>query len=105
MRSFAAHPGYASTELQSHTETLLDKVMEVGNRFLAQDAVGGARPTLYAATMPDLPSGAYYGPDGLGRDARATPSRSRPRGPRTTPGWRPKLWDQASELTGVTFSF
>ncbi|SLH13605.1 dehydrogenase of uncharacterised specificity, short-chain alcohol dehydrogenase like protein [Mycobacteroides abscessus subsp. abscessus] len=34
----AAHPGYAATELQSHTETFLDSVMNVGNRILAQTA-------------------------------------------------------------------
>jgi NAD(P)-dependent dehydrogenase (short-subunit alcohol dehydrogenase family) len=103
VRSYAAHPGYSSTELQSHTETLLDKVMDVGNRILAQDAVGGARPTLYAATMPELPNGSYYGPDGIA-EMRGHPKRvSSSRASRDTE-LAAKLWDQASELTGVAFS-
>lgn len=64
VRSLAAHPGYASTNLQSHTESFQDHVMALGNRLLAQSAEMGALPTLYAATM-DLPSGTYVGPDGL----------------------------------------
>jgi NAD(P)-dependent dehydrogenase (short-subunit alcohol dehydrogenase family) len=103
VRSYAAHPGYASTHLQSHTETVLDHVMGVANRLVAQSAEAGALPALYAATVPGLPNGTYYGPGGPGevwgpprrvgtsraaRDARAGA----------------RLWDQASELTGVTFS-
>ena len=48
--SVAAHPGYAATELMSHTETVQDAVMWLGNRMLAQDAHQGALPTLFAAT-------------------------------------------------------
>lgn len=103
VRSYAAHPGYSSTELQSHTESFMDRFMGIGNRVLAQSAAAGARPALYAATMPDLPNGAYYGPDGPGE------MRGHPHRVKSTPASRnrevaAKLWDQASELTGVVVS-
>ena len=52
----AAHPGYAATNLQSHSGSrLMDFAMgTLGNRLLAQGAVGGALPTLYKAAQ-DLP--------------------------------------------------
>ena len=51
--SVAAHPGWAATELQSHTESIQDRVMGLANRLIAQSAAMGALPTLYAATVPD----------------------------------------------------
>src|SRR6202021_3102777 len=49
--SLAAHPGYAATNLQSHSGSrLMDFAMgTLGNRLLAQDAKSGALPTLYAS--------------------------------------------------------
>jgi NAD(P)-dependent dehydrogenase (short-subunit alcohol dehydrogenase family) len=102
VRSVAAHPGYASTELQSHTESLQDRVMAVGNRLLAQSAASGALPSLYAATMPDAEGGAFYGPNGIG-EFRGLPRRvgsSRASMDTIVAG---KLWELATELTGVAF--
>src|SRR6201995_5836238 len=46
----AAHPGYAATNLQSHSDNrLMGALMWVGNRVIAQDDNGGSLPTLYAA--------------------------------------------------------
>jgi NAD(P)-dependent dehydrogenase (short-subunit alcohol dehydrogenase family) len=100
LRSVAAHPGYAATELQSHTESVQDRVMVLGNRLIAQNADFGALPTLYAATMPDVSGGDYYGPDGLG-ELRGHPTRvgsSRASRDETVAA---KLWELATELTGV----
>src|SRR5665213_1763726 len=45
----AAHPGYASTNLQFHSERrALDLINRIGNRVIAQGSDGGALPTLYA---------------------------------------------------------
>lgn len=99
----AAHPGYAATNLQSHTETLLDKVMAVGNKLGAQSAEMGALPELFAATAPVEP-GAYYGPTRLG-GMRGHPGRSgcseRARDQLTARS----LWDLSERLTGVKFDF
>src|SRR6266568_4288121 len=62
--ALAAHPGYAATNLQSHTESIQDRLMSTTNRLLAQSAQMGALPTLYAATVAGLPGGSYIGPDG-----------------------------------------
>ncbi|MFE1594389.1 oxidoreductase [Nocardia sp. NPDC058705] len=62
--SVAAHPGYAATELMSHTESVQDAIMWLGNRAFAQNAAQGALPTLFAATADVVP-GAFYGPDGF----------------------------------------
>ncbi|GAB2474838.1 SDR family NAD(P)-dependent oxidoreductase [Jatrophihabitans fulvus] len=102
LRSVAAHPGYAATELQSHTETFQDAVMGLANRVIAQDADHGAIPTLYAATSPDAANGGYYGPSGPGeiRGAHPRPAATS-RAARDEQVAR-RLWDRASELTGVT---
>ncbi|GAA1758154.1 oxidoreductase [Nostocoides vanveenii] len=68
IRSMAAHPGYSATNLQSKGGSLQSTLMGLANRlpFVAQPAAMGALPTLYAATVPDLPGGSYIGPDGIG---------------------------------------
>jgi NAD(P)-dependent dehydrogenase (short-subunit alcohol dehydrogenase family) len=100
--SVAAHPGYAATELQSHTESILDRVMAFGNRILAQSATMGALPTLYAATMPDVKGGEFYGPDGIG-EMRGHPHKSGSTRASNDAAVAAKLWRKAEELTGVTF--
>ena len=101
VRSVAAHPGYAATELQSHTDTIQDAVMGLGNKILAQSAVDGALPTLYAATMPDVRTGEFYGPDGIG-EIRGFPCRvDSSRASKDTLAAE-RLWAAASELTGVS---
>ena len=69
--SVAAHPGYASTHLQSAGPDMagnkaMSSVMEFANRTIAESAAQGALPTLYVATMPDVHGGEYYGPNGPG---------------------------------------
>ena len=62
VKSLAAHPGYAATNLQTAAPPLLDAlVMRVTNVLVAQNADMGALPTLYAATEPGLPGGSYIG--------------------------------------------
>ncbi|HEY8300528.1 MAG TPA: oxidoreductase [Jatrophihabitans sp.] len=100
--SVAAHPGYAATELQSHTESLQDALMAVGNRLFAQSAAAGALPTLYAATMPDVVGGAFYGPDGPG-EARGHPRRVGCSSRARDVAMAAELWRKAEQLTGVPF--
>jgi NAD(P)-dependent dehydrogenase (short-subunit alcohol dehydrogenase family) len=97
----AAHPGYASTKLQSKTESFMDRVMVVGNFLLAQSAEAGAWPTLYAATE-DIPSGSYAGPNGLmqqGGKATLVGSTKASRDEAVAA----RLWDVSEELTGVKY--
>jgi NAD(P)-dependent dehydrogenase (short-subunit alcohol dehydrogenase family) len=100
--STAAHPGYAATNLQSHSGSRAwDFAMAgLGNRFFAQDAAGGALPTLYAATAA-IPGNSFAGPAGrfgmggaklVGRSARARDAAAARR-----------LWTLSEQLTGVSF--
>ncbi|WP_040794383.1 oxidoreductase [Nocardia higoensis] len=100
--SVAAHPGYASTGLQSHTETFMDSIMAVGNRLLAQSAENGALPELFAATMPVEP-GAFYGPDKFG-GLRGHPVRVGSTEASRDETVARELFALSERLTGVTYS-
>jgi NAD(P)-dependent dehydrogenase (short-subunit alcohol dehydrogenase family) len=98
----AAHPGYSATNLQSHSENrLMELLMVVGNRVIAQDDKGGALPTLYAA-VTDLPGNSYAGPSGFmeGRGAPTLVGRS---SAATDMDVARRLWDVSEQLTGVSF--
>ena len=102
VRAVAAHPGYASTNLQSHTGNVFQHVgMWLGNKLIAQSDEQGAWPTLYAATQ-DIPGDSYVGPDGFqeGRGHPTLVGRSRAAQDAETAR---KLWLLSEELTGVSF--
>jgi NAD(P)-dependent dehydrogenase (short-subunit alcohol dehydrogenase family) len=102
VRSVAAHPGYAATELQGRTGNFLQHaVMAVGNRVIAQSGDRGAWPALYAATA-DIPGGSYVGPDGLG-EARGHPTLVTASSAARDPEVARRLWELSERLTGVTF--
>lgn len=101
VRSLAAHPGYAATELQSHTDTIQDAVMGVLNRVVAQSAAAGAIPTLYAATAPAAGNGEFYGPDGPGEARGRHPKRVGSSKASRDEDVARRLWRRAAELTGV----
>lgn len=109
MLALAAHPGFAATNLQGVAPAMRfgsrgKSIADLGNRLLAQPAEMGALPTLFAATEPGLPGGAYIGPDGfmeqrghpriVGRSAAAQDSAT-----------ARELWVASEELTGVRFHF
>lgn len=70
--------------------------------FVAQDAEAGARPTLYAATAPELTSGAYIGPDGPG-EARGHPTLVGTSGRARDEGDARRLWEVSERETGVEY--
>lgn len=103
----AAHPGYASTNLATagvrmENRRAAERVIEFGNRIIAQPASAGALPSLYAATAPGVRPDSFTGPRLLGR--RGAPA----------PSWRARwtlddvaserLWVASEQLTGVTFA-
>jgi NAD(P)-dependent dehydrogenase (short-subunit alcohol dehydrogenase family) len=106
LRSLAAHPGYAATNLQAAgTDRFYERwFMAIGNRLFAQSADMGALPTLYAATVPDLPGGTFVGPDGR-NEQRGYPKVVTAAGKAyDEQAWR-RLWEVSEELTGVRFDF
>jgi NAD(P)-dependent dehydrogenase (short-subunit alcohol dehydrogenase family) len=102
VRAVAAHPGYASTHLQSRSENVLQDTAMTGLTWLVgQSAEMGALPILYAATE-DIPGASYVGPSGpfesrgfptlVGRTSRAADEQL---------AW--SLWQESERLTGTTF--
>ncbi|NYI76388.1 oxidoreductase [Nocardioides panzhihuensis] len=102
IRAYAAHPGYAATNLQSHTgNRLKHTLMALGNRVVAQSAEAGALPTLYAASQ-DLPAGSYVGPDGFG-EYRGSPTLVGRTAIASDPDLARKLWTESEAMTGVSW--
>ncbi|MEU9618056.1 MULTISPECIES: oxidoreductase [unclassified Streptomyces] len=102
----AAHPGYAATNLQTagvrmENRKAAERVVELGNRLIAQPASAGALPTLYAATAPGVRPDSFTGPRLLGWRGAPAPS--------WRAGWTlndvagERLWVASEQLTGVTY--
>jgi NAD(P)-dependent dehydrogenase (short-subunit alcohol dehydrogenase family) len=104
LKAVAAHPGYAATNLQFHTESFQDAVMSVFNRLVAQSSAMGALPTLYAATVPDIPPAAFVGPDGIG-EQRGHPKLVGSNSRSKDEAVAGRLWEESGRLTGVTYAF
>ena len=101
VKSLAAHPGYAATNLQSAAPPLLDRlVMKVGNSVVAQSDEMGALPILYAATEPGLQGGTYVGPDGPG-EHRGHPKVVQPNRAARDPETARRLWEVSVRMTTV----
>ena len=106
--SISAHPGYASTNLQTAGSKMTgSKVTETlagwGNAIFAQSDADGAIPTLYAATAGELTSGQYVGPSGL-LGFRGTGAKPVARSKKATDEVTARrLWDVSEQLTGVTY--
>jgi NAD(P)-dependent dehydrogenase (short-subunit alcohol dehydrogenase family) len=98
----AAHPGYASTNLQFHSQNrVFDLLGAVGNRVLAQDENGGALPTVYAA-VADIPGDSFAGPGGF-MEQRGPAKLVGRSGAAKDVDVAGRLWDVSEELTGVRF--
>lgn len=104
VKALAAHPGYAATNLQSHTESISSRIMSLANPIIAQSAQMGALPILYAATVPDATGGSYIGPSSL-FETRGHPkvvSSNRKSHDRSVAR---QLWTLSEKLTGVDYNF
>jgi protochlorophyllide reductase len=101
VRSLAAHPGLARTNLQpasvaasgSWIEPLAYRLM--GPLF--QSAAMGALPQLYAATAPEARPGGHYAPDQWG-GMRGWPTEARPAPAALDAAQARRLWQVSEEL-------
>jgi NAD(P)-dependent dehydrogenase (short-subunit alcohol dehydrogenase family) len=101
VKSLAAHPGYAATNLQSAGPPLFDRlVMVASTALIAQSDEMGALPTLYAATQPGLEGGTYVGPDSF-REQRGHPTIVKPSGRARDQEAARRLWDVSERMTAV----
>ena len=104
----AAHPGYASTNLQTSGPgmgplgVVAKPLARVANFFLGQSDATGALPSLYAATARDVEPDDYIGPDGLG-EQRGHPTKVGRSSRASDPVAAERLWKVSEELTGVGF--
>ena len=102
VRAVAAHPGYAATNLQARTGSVLQNTfMWVTNLVIAQSDEMGALPTLYAATQ-DIPGDSYVGPDGF-QEQRGHPKLVGRSGAAKDADTARRLWELSEELTAVSF--
>ena len=104
-KSLAAHPGYASTELQTkgprmEGSTLMERRSEIGNRILAQSAAQGALPQIRAATGHAAENGDYFGPDGL-MQMRGAPEKVGATAAARDEEAARRLWELSEQETGV----
>jgi NAD(P)-dependent dehydrogenase (short-subunit alcohol dehydrogenase family) len=107
LTSVGAHPGYAATNLQlqagqMENNPLKKATWSVANRLFAQSDAQGALPALYAATMPDVVGGEYFGPDGAG-GSRGHPTRAHATSTARDPDLGARLWAVSEDLTGVAY--
>jgi protochlorophyllide reductase len=101
VRSIAAHPGLARTNLQprsvaargSRIEALAYRLMDP----LFQSAAMGALPQLFAATAPEAQAGGFYGPDGVG-NFQGHPTLCRQAPAALDRAQRQRLWEQSERL-------
>ena len=73
-------------------------------RCVLPGASGGALPSLYAATAPDVHGGEYFGPDDT-FGMTGSPARARSSSRSKDMADASRLWSVSEELTGVTFAF
>ena len=105
----AAHPGYASTHLQAAGpemagSPLMARTMAFGNQLVAQSDADGALPQLYAATMPGVKGGEYYGPNGP-FEMRGSPKKVGSTGAARDASAAKRLWEVSEKETGVTYKW
>lgn len=100
VRVLAAHPGWVSTPLQSHTgNPALNVLVRTVVRVRGHSASHGAWPTLLAATA-DLPASTYLGPDGRG-ERTGHPALARRSDESRDRSVARALWTRSVELTGT----
>jgi NAD(P)-dependent dehydrogenase (short-subunit alcohol dehydrogenase family) len=98
----AAHPGYAATNLQFHSQRRsFDLLSEIGNRLFAQNEDDGALPTLYAA-VADIPGNSFAGPGGIMEQRGAPKLVGRSAAAQDADVAR-RLWEVSEQLTSVRF--
>ena len=106
--SVVAHPGYASTNLQSvgpemEGSRIGQRTMSAANRVLAQSAAVGALPEVYAATSLAVRGGDYIGPEGF-MGQRGFPKKVRSNARSYDEAVAARLWAVSERLTGVSYA-
>jgi NAD(P)-dependent dehydrogenase (short-subunit alcohol dehydrogenase family) len=102
LMTVAAHPGYTKSDLFRNMWKPVQAMMKFSDLFIGQDPAKGALPQLYAATMPDVQGGQYWGPDGF-LEMAGYPTLVRSSKKSYDQQAQERLWTVSEELTGVTY--
>lgn len=102
LMTVTAHPGYTKSDLFRNMGKPVQALMRFSDRFIGQDPAKGALPQLYAATMPDVQGGQYWGPNGF-MEMAGYPTLVRSSKKSYDHEVQERLWGVSEELTGVTY--
>lgn len=101
----AAHPGIAHTDLLDNgpgRAGVLGGLTTVFAQVTGQPVEQGVLPQLYAATMPDVKPGGYYGPDGF-MELKGKPKLVTPVARARDEAVAARLWDVSTQLAARHF--
>jgi NAD(P)-dependent dehydrogenase (short-subunit alcohol dehydrogenase family) len=98
----AAHPGGARTELNRHMPVLFRGPSWGLARPITHPAEIGALSVARAAADPQIPGGAYVGPDGW-HEFTGYPALLQPSERALDTDLQRRLWRESERLTGVTY--
>ena len=101
VRSIAAHPGLARSNILSEAATMRLRLERFAQRHLGQSAEAGARPIVHAATA-DVPGGSFVGPDGF-YELRGTPTLVTAAAAAQDRENARRLWEFSEATTGVSY--
>ncbi|MDE2509846.1 MAG: SDR family NAD(P)-dependent oxidoreductase, partial [Elusimicrobia bacterium] len=106
--SVAAHPGVARTKIVENglgggKSTLLTRIIGLVAPLYSHSEEQGALPSLYAATMPGVIPGGYYGPDGF-REMTGFPVRVDSTQRSKDLDAAARLWEISKKLTGADYT-
>lgn len=107
LRSIAAHPGVARTDLFTNGPGTKGMAAFVGRALLpliGQSAADGALPLLFAATAPEAQTGRYYGPAGFA-ELKGPPTEAVMSAQAKDMAAARRLWEVSETLTGLSPSF
>lgn len=108
LMSNAAHPGWATTGLQSsglrmgrnNKPSLTERIGTMLAPWFAQSAAAGALPILFAATSSQARGGGYYGPSGR-FELTGSPADAKIGEHATDVAVASRLWEVSEDLAGV----
>jgi NAD(P)-dependent dehydrogenase (short-subunit alcohol dehydrogenase family) len=103
--SVAAHPGVSSTNLIENgmgARSFSARLKPLVQGIFFQPPSEGALPQLYAATMPGVVPGGYYGPDGL-LELRGKPKLVTPVARARDEAAAARLWEISERMTSQHF--
>lgn len=102
VRSYAVHPGVSGTELFARTESIFDRIGQLGASVIGHAPERAAESTLYAATQRVDPS-KFWGPTGGITQSRGPVRQARSTRLSKNLRLAERLWEESERLTGVTF--